>query len=270
MGSDDGGPLSPGDCLGDHWARRLFREDLMNPIVGDVPFSLRVSALTLAYFADSGWYRVDAGRVANPSKWGRNAGCHFAEDKCIGPTGEVHASNGPFFCNNFLEEPSVSDEEGDREETEEQVAEIHGCDLDYSRKAQCSLVEYEEAVPSPYDYFTQDEDLDRASYYGGSDSTLDYCPVFEGFANGRCDDEKSKDLMQVRSSRSSLEVFGEVRAQRRTNTSALFGACYGSQTQSKFYTVLPSSNYVGEFALCHWSCRQETNGFGELSCFISL
>jgi hypothetical protein len=64
-------------------------------------------------------------------------------------------------------------------------------------------------VPAPYDYFAQDQDLDHGRYYGGSDSTLDYCPVFEGFANGRCDDEESQELMQVRSSRSSFEVFGE-------------------------------------------------------------
>lgn len=57
----DGDDPSPGDCLGDHWARRLFRTDLMNPIVDDVPSSLRVSALTLAYFVDSGWYRAAAG-----------------------------------------------------------------------------------------------------------------------------------------------------------------------------------------------------------------
>mmetsp|Transcript_27092 Transcript_27092/g.48877 ORF Transcript_27092/g.48877 Transcript_27092/m.48877 type:complete len:1218 (-) Transcript_27092:184-3837(-) len=187
--------LSAGECIGDHWARRLFRTDLMNTIVDDVPYSLYISSLTLAYFVDSGWYEVDTDRIAPSSMWGRNAGCNFVEKKCITAGGQVHASNNPFFCNNFLEYPP-----------EEEITEIHGCDLDSSRKAVCSLVEYDSPIPEPYNYFEQDKYLDHTHYYGGSDPTLDYCPIFEGFSNGQCDNEESKKLMEVRS---SLEVFGE-------------------------------------------------------------
>jgi len=42
-------------CIGDHWERRLFKSDLMNPLVQDLEFDPRVSTLDLAYFADSGW-----------------------------------------------------------------------------------------------------------------------------------------------------------------------------------------------------------------------
>jgi len=196
--SDEGGlgSLSPGECIGDHWARRLFRTDLMNTIVDDVPYSLYISSLTLAYFLDSGWYQVDTERIAPTSMWGRNAGCSFAEKPCIAPGGHVHASNIPFFCNNFLEYPP-----------EEEITEIHGCDLDSSRKAVCSLVEYDSPLPKPYNYFEHDKHLDHTHYYGGIDPTLDYCPVFEGFSNGQCEDENSKEIMEVSS---SLEVFGEV------------------------------------------------------------
>ncbi|KAL7548932.1 hypothetical protein ACHAWF_012199 [Thalassiosira exigua] len=193
---------SAGECLGDHWSRRVFRDDLMNPMVDDVPFSLYISSLTLAYFADSGWYRVDTERIAPSSIWGRNAGCAFAEDKCITSNGHVTASNSPFFCNNFLEQ-----ELGEvGEEEEEEMTEIHGCDLGSSRKAMCSLVEYEKRIPEEYNYFAHDKYLNHDYDYGGSDPSLEFCPVFEGFANGRCDEEGSKKLMQVSG---SLEVFGE-------------------------------------------------------------
>ena len=226
--SNNAEQLTPGECIGDHWSRRSFRSDLMNTIVDDVPHSLFISSLTLAYFADTGWYRINADRIAPPSMWGRNAGCDFVEMKCLSSSGHVTAKNIAFFCDNFADEPSeeesmLEDEEEDNDETDgedktngdeedeevdkyEDSMEIHGCSLDSSRKAVCSLVEYDSAIPTEFNYFGKDKQLDHTYYYGGSDPTLDYCPVFEGYANGRCDDEKSQELMEVRS---SLEVFGE-------------------------------------------------------------
>lgn len=83
--------ISPGECLGDHWERRLFRTDILNPIVDDVPYSLYISSLTLAYFADSGWYKVDTHRIAPSSIWGRNAGCNFVNQKCVTRQGGISA-----------------------------------------------------------------------------------------------------------------------------------------------------------------------------------
>lgn len=88
---DNDGVLSAGECIGDHWERRLFRTDLLNPIVDDVPYSLYISSLTLAYFADSGWYKVDTRRIAPASIWGRNAGCNFLNQKCLTRYGSVAA-----------------------------------------------------------------------------------------------------------------------------------------------------------------------------------
>ncbi|KAL3805475.1 hypothetical protein ACHAW5_007147 [Stephanodiscus triporus] len=203
---------SPGECIGDHWSRRLFRTDLMNAIVDDVPYSLYISSLTLAYFADTGWYKVDADRIAPASIWGRNAGCDFVDQQCISSNGHVTAGNNPFFCDNFLEESSSPEEDKEeggwdgKEENEEEAMEIHGCSLDSSRKAVCSLVEYDSALPIEFNYFEGDKELNHTRFYGGSDPTLDFCPVFEGFANGHCDDVNSKELMLVSS---YLEVFGE-------------------------------------------------------------
>ncbi|KAL3807709.1 hypothetical protein ACHAXA_005722 [Cyclostephanos tholiformis] len=204
--------MSPGECIGDHWSRRLFRTDLMNAIVDDVPYSLYVSSLTLAYFADTGWYRVNADRIAPASIWGRNAGCDFVEQQCIS-NGHVNAGNNAFFCDNFLEESTSQedvkeerDSAGNMEEREEEVMEIHGCSLDSSRKAVCSLMEYDSTLPTEFDYFKGDMELDHTVSYGGRDPTLDFCPVFEGYANGQCDDENSEEQMLVSS---YLEVFGK-------------------------------------------------------------
>jgi len=215
---------SPGECIGDHWSRRLFRTDLMNPIIDDVPYSMYISSLTLAYFADTGWYKINADRIAPASIWGRNAGCNFVEQQCLSSKGHVTAANNPFFCDNFLEEePSLSQDDDDDKENEavgavgvrgpqvddnyeEEHLEIHGCSFDSSRKAVCSLVEYDTALPIEFNYFLGDKELNHSQYFGGSDPTLDFCPVFEGFSNGHCGDKNSAEIMTVSS---NLEVFGE-------------------------------------------------------------
>jgi hypothetical protein len=215
---------SSGECIGDHWSRRLFRTDLMNPIIDDVPYSMYISSLTLAYFADTGWYKINADRIASASKWGRNAGCNFVEQQCLSSKGRVTAANNPFFCDNFLEEeplslPQDNDDDKEHEEVgvavrgpqvndrvEEENLEIHGCSLDSSRKAVCSLVEYDTALPIEFNYFLGDKELNHSQYFGGSDPTLDFCPVFEGFANGHCGDKNAAEIMTVSS---NLEVFGE-------------------------------------------------------------
>ena len=216
--SSAGITLSAGECIGDHWSRRLFRTDLMNSIVDDSPYTLHISSLTLAYMVDTGWYKVNTDRIASPSIWGRNSGCNFVNKKCLTGRGQVTASNNPFFCNNFLEqvvEPVEDEKENPKmdyykkedEVEEEEEAQIHGCSLDSSRKATCSLVECDSTtIPDEYNYFQGDKNLDHTYSYGGSDPTLDYCPVFEGYVNGKCTDEESQELMEVSE---SLEVFGE-------------------------------------------------------------
>ena len=98
-------------------SRRVLKNDLMNPVVTDVPlprpesFVLSspettasllpsISPLTLAYFSDAGWYDVDFSK-ASPSSgpWGRGAGCPFVNEKCIMANGKVRAANSAFFCN---------------------------------------------------------------------------------------------------------------------------------------------------------------------------
>lgn len=184
---DDGGV----SCIGDHWQRRLFRADLMNPVVDDVPFSLRISPLTLAYFADSGWYKVNLSRSTFGTEWGRAAGCGFVDRTCVTPDGGVAESNAQFFCNDVL-----LSMEG------EAIQEIHGCTSDLERKAVCSIVEYNSPLPPEFQYFANVEGLGRA--FGGIHPDLEYCPVFTGFANGLCKNSESASGTWV----DSMEDFG--------------------------------------------------------------
>ena len=211
---------TPGDCIGDHWSRRLFKTELMNPIVTDAPYSLHISSLTLAFLADSGWYRINPKRVAPAALWGRNAGCGFVEHKCITSRGRVSAGNSAFFCNNFVEIAEQTEEEEEiprlkgsttsRKKTKigEEKPEIHGCSLDLSSKAVCSLKKYDSYIPSEFNYFGSFASyfIEGTPYYGGSDATLDFCPVFENIPNAGCGDEYAQDLVGVKA---NLEIFGQ-------------------------------------------------------------
>ena len=90
-------------------------------------------------------------------------------------------------------------------EEEEPKQEIHGCNLDSSSKAVCSIVEYDLELPVEYSYFSNTK-LMGGDLLGGSDPTLDYCPVFQGYSNGNCGSETAEQFVGVKD---SLEVFGE-------------------------------------------------------------
>ena len=83
-----------GATYGSHWEMRLFADELMSAIL--VFQDVAVSAETLAFFADSGWYAPnDAARgMINARKrttWGQGQGCAFAVGGCINPVLSVGA-----------------------------------------------------------------------------------------------------------------------------------------------------------------------------------
>ena len=213
-------------CLGDHWERRLFKSDLMNPIIETVNFNPRISTITLAYFADSGWCKfhvvfiymrgkllsgevcgnkivphstltlsfliftdqVDLARAAAAATWGRGAGCAFVEETCIDENGEVPPKFAPFFCNDA---PRLDLDFSD---------DIHGCTQDLTRKAICTMGQYDESLPSEYQYFPST----LGANIGGSDPFMDYCPVYAGYSNGLCSDPENDAVIRV----DNLERFG--------------------------------------------------------------
>jgi Leishmanolysin len=193
--SGEGLPLSvlgEEGCIGDHWERRIFSSDLMNPIVDDLDFSTRISTLTLAYFADSGWYQVDLSQADVAPGWGRGAGCSFVNDTCVSTTtGEVPPQNAPFFCNEISTPTGFSLTPQD----------IHGCTPDLSRKAKCSIGQYDLDLPAAYQYFNNTYGAD----VGGSDSLMDFCPVYAGFENGLCSSAESANVIRA----VDIERFGQ-------------------------------------------------------------
>jgi hypothetical protein len=177
-------------CIGDHWERRLFSSDLMNPVIDDVEYSTRISTLTLAYFADSGWYQVDLSNAQVAAGWGRGAGCPFVNDACIEKNGEVPVANADFFCNEI---PTI--------QSRSTATEIHGCTPDLSRKAVCSIGQYDLDLPSEYQYFN----LTYGSDVGGDDPFMDYCPVYSGFDNGLCSSLENEQYVKA----NAVERYGE-------------------------------------------------------------
>ena len=169
-------------CIGDHWERRLFKTDIMNPIVEGLDFNPRLSTLTLAYFADSGWYQVDLSRASMATGWGRGAGCSFVTKPCISRNGTVPTGMGSFFCN---DNPAL-DASGF-------ATDIQGCTADLSRKAACGIGVYNISIPIEYQYFRDTYGAD----VGGIDPFMDYCPVFNGFSNGLCSDPQNEALIRV-------------------------------------------------------------------------
>ena len=193
--SSEGNPLSSltlegAGCIGDHWERRLFSSDVMNPIVDDIEYSTRISTLTLAYFADSGWYQVDLSNADVASGWGRGAGCKFVNDTCINEFGDVPPQNAPFFCN------EVSDDDVGLSLAQN----IHGCTPDLSRKAKCSIGQYDLDLPAAYQYFNSTYGSD----VGGSDTLMDFCPLYDGYENGLCSSSESETVIRA----NEVERFG--------------------------------------------------------------
>ena len=80
------------------------------------------SALTLAALEDSGWYRANYS-TAEPLLWGRNKGCSFLSEKCVG--GSSGTLDG--FCTVSLS-PSPP-----------QPAGAYGCTPGHRSKGYCDL-----------------------------------------------------------------------------------------------------------------------------------
>eukprot|EP00027_Filamoeba_sp_ATCC50430_P002094 CAMPEP_0168546158 /NCGR_PEP_ID=MMETSP0413-20121227/3350_1 /TAXON_ID=136452 /ORGANISM="Filamoeba nolandi, Strain NC-AS-23-1" /LENGTH=620 /DNA_ID=CAMNT_0008576319 /DNA_START=152 /DNA_END=2011 /DNA_ORIENTATION=+ len=121
-----------------HWEKRIFLNEYMIGTVSDYPV---FSAITLAYFHDSGWYQANFS-MAQTLPWGLNQGCSFAEDKCDN-------WNKDYFCTKF----------------------VTGCTQDRLSKGFCNVVSYENSLPAQYQYFDN-------SKQGGVDEIADYCPYY--------------------------------------------------------------------------------------------
>lgn len=156
---EDGGGTG---SAGSHWESRLFRDEYMTAAASPGPRVL--SAITLALFADSGWYVVD-GSQAEPLLWGLRAGCAFVERSCAA-WHELGTSVDGVALPAFTCDEHSAD----------------ACHYDQRSKAYCELKRYS-WLPEELRYFAPaDQTL------GGYSQMLDYCPVFRAYSNGDCTD----------------------------------------------------------------------------------
>lgn len=173
------------NCIGDHWERRLFKNDIMNPIIDPAISTTLISPLTLAYFIDSGWYQVDSSRAYSADTWGRGAGCEFVNKPCLERGKKVSTENSKFFCS----------------QPHDVNTKFDGCTNDLLSKAVCEVTQFNIALPSEYQYF-------NLQNMGGFDADLDYCPTYVGTAEGYCKSGKDdKSRSQYR-----LDDFGDQNA----------------------------------------------------------
>ena len=98
-----------------------------------------VSALTLAFFADSGWYGANwtALAASRPPAWGYGGGCAFAEQPCLAADGtDAPPPAAHPFCNG-----DASDRTGGG---------YDGCSADHLALAYCNRATYTGALAADY------------------------------------------------------------------------------------------------------------------------
>ena len=120
------------------------------------PGERAISQISLALFADSGWYEVNLS-LAEPIGWGHSAGCDFATEP----------------CDQWTEPRYLCDQS---------AAYGYGgaaCSYDRRAKAYCDVARYVLPLPEGMRHF---EDARR----GGYSELLDYCPVYRPFEDGHC------------------------------------------------------------------------------------
>ncbi|KAG7391117.1 hypothetical protein PHYPSEUDO_005884 [Phytophthora pseudosyringae] len=139
-------------CLGSHWEERIFEPEYMTPVDS---FRNVFSALTLAFFEDSGWYRANT-EVAERLHFGENRGCAFATDKCINPDTGVSVADDHYCTSNSAE----------------------SCSVDASSRSVCTL-STGRSIPTDYRYFA-------GAPTKGGDDFADFCPINVGYTYGDC------------------------------------------------------------------------------------
>jgi len=145
MEIEDGGG---GGTMGSHWEKRVAMTELMNGVAEKA--GMYLSAITLAYFDDSGWYQVNYGR-AEALPWGNGEGCAFATQKCSGWSSR-------YLCT----------QEG-----------LQGCTADMRAVAMCN---YRSTVVPDKPYFQY---FGGASG-GGASEIPDYCPYYVAITSRDC------------------------------------------------------------------------------------
>ncbi|KAG1712564.1 hypothetical protein DVH05_000306 [Phytophthora capsici] len=167
MESQDGG------CVGSHWEERLFESEYMTAVDS---YRNVFSALTLAFFEDSGWYRVNAS-TTEVLHFGLNKGCSFVTEKCVDPVTEIPIAPD-HFCTSI---------------------DTKGCSVDARSRSTCSLSSKKQKIPAEFQYFL------GSPSKGGINTFADFCPVNVAYSGGDC--SISTNLLKLGST--VINAYGE-------------------------------------------------------------
>lgn len=132
-----------------HWEKRIFGNEYMVGAIAAVDFAF--SAITLALFDDSGFYKVVYDHATTFS-WGRNQGCNFHTTACL-INGVTQFSE---FCN----------------------VQQEGCEANNLNVGICTISS-SLTLPVYNQYFSNPSQ-------GGPDSLGDYCPIYIAYSNTKC------------------------------------------------------------------------------------
>jgi len=138
------------------------------------------SRLTLAFFHDTGWYRVNYSH-GSLGRFGLNSGCTFATQSCIYRSeqdGHLHNSTAmrPFCLTNTASGSPAGPTNS-----------VHGwCTGDRLFRAYCDFrlispaLDFNQSLPEAYQY------IFGLSSAGGSSAYMDYCSSTRAYTNGDC------------------------------------------------------------------------------------
>jgi leishmanolysin-like peptidase len=164
-------PTTACSAVASHWDQRLFATEIMAPYTSHHSM---ISAVTLALFEDSGWYKANysnADMWREGADWGFQQGCEFATEKCIKQDGSGYIGTGypEHFC------------------TVDQQSSPDMCTTDRRGYGRCNLVSGQSALPQQYQYFA-DPNLG-----GYSPAQMDYCPTVSPWSNRICSQPMQND-----------------------------------------------------------------------------
>ncbi|CAH8290599.1 unnamed protein product [Heterobilharzia americana] len=140
--------------LGSHWEGRIFHGEIL---AGRIQINYAVSNVTLAFFKDSGWYKVNY-RKAMEWPYGKNLGCNFATKSCYEFAEIQRGKNQTIapFCDNS----KIT------------------CMGPYAY-GMCNILIYDQPLPVEDRFFATDPygSGQEGKYFGGEDPFQDYCPT---------------------------------------------------------------------------------------------
>ncbi|RLN79412.1 hypothetical protein BBJ28_00005415 [Nothophytophthora sp. Chile5] len=176
-----------------HWDKRVVMNEYMSATSSYDPV---YSALTMALFADSGWYEVASFATAQVLPWGYHEGCGMAKARCS-------EWSDRYICTDSAQ---------------------RGCTADYNAKGYCNVAAYSSSIPAGFQYF-------QDPHFGGRDSFADYCPFYRAFNNGDCrGNGRSATLVNtgdfMEEIGSSSKCFQSSLSRSSSSTAALRPTCY--------------------------------------------